>query len=119
MTETVESLAKELQRETVGADFVMRCLRHPAALVRANALWALGRLATRNDTLLPELERCFEDPQNQVALWGGTKVAHLAVEALAKVGTPQAIAKARALVEKSGTDREAILWHLTSEGLRL
>jgi hypothetical protein len=115
----VDALAKELQGQTVGREKAIECLHHPAALVRVNAIWAIGRMAPEDPTLLVEIQRAFEDPLNQTPLLGGVKVAHIAVEALVRIGSVKSRALALALLEKSGPDRDTIIWHLQSEGLKL
>jgi hypothetical protein len=76
----------------------------------------LGRLAAADETLLAELEQAFADPANETRLLGQT-LKCMVVEAVARIGTPQAVALTRKLLEQAGDDRDDISWHLRASGL--
>jgi len=120
MPDTIESTIEYLKGDSVSPEDAIRCLEHEAALVRVNAVDALGRLATRHDHLVDQLVAAIRDPRNRTVLMGTVTVSHVAVANLVRVGTERArSAAAQVLGEWTGDDRDDLLWHLRSEGLSI
>lgn len=117
--EEVLALADELQRPDLTREAVLPYLKHDTASIRAIAIRALGRLVAGDPTLIPQLAGAFEEKSNQVDLMGGIKVADLAIEALARAGTPEASRLAESFLSRTGPRRDFVIWYLKSEGLQL
>jgi hypothetical protein len=115
----VIELSKELGRSDVSKDKVLSNLGHPVASVRGVATMALGRLATKDASLVPELVQVYHHPQSQTYVWDRIKIAYLAIEGLIRAGTPEALSLAESLLANENEDRELIVAYLESQGLRL
>jgi HEAT repeat protein len=93
-------------------------LRHPSILVRANAAEAIGRLADQPDQFVADLARAATDPVNSALLMGTIRVAHVAVAALVRLGTPRALAEAQLLIQQwPEPERGDLFRYLRSEAL--
>jgi len=95
-------------------------LDHKAALIRVNAIMAIGRKIKEDTSLIPDLVRAANDPRNDVKLIGTITVSHVAIESLLRSGSREASQRAQEIVEsRSEQEREDIRWYLRSQGITL
>ena len=114
---SAQSLIERILGRVLAFDELRELRHHPHALVRANAIRAFAD-ATEGPEVLEELVAAAEDPANQTRLMGTTRICHLAVETLYRLGTPRAIRTAEALLRNwPEPDRSDLLWYVRSEGL--
>jgi HEAT repeat protein len=114
----IDPLIKRLNSDQVSRSELRELLNHRAALVRVNAVEAIGRLARHDETLVDDLRAAAVDPKSAVRLMGTIAIAHVAVACLLRIGTPKAVAIVRDLLAQwPEPDRSDLLWFVKSEGL--
>lgn len=112
VNETVEALV----RGAVPLAEIRDLTRHPAMLVRVNALTALVKYAKADDEVVRDIVAAATDPANSVRLMGTISVGHVAVGCLDDIGTPAAAAAAADLLATwPESDRGDLAWYLRSE----
>ncbi|MBY0395733.1 MAG: hypothetical protein K2X91_04580 [Thermoleophilia bacterium] len=115
---TASESVRRLRSGDATAAEIVSALADPSIVVRANALEALTPHARLDPALLDRLAEAATSPENATRLMGTISVAHVAVAALLRVGTPGAEAAARRLLEDwPEPDRSDLLWYLSTEGL--
>jgi uncharacterized Fe-S center protein len=116
--DTVQELIDRLREGPCSLEETRALACHPAALVRVNAIDRLGRLASTEEVAIDDLRRAATDAVNQTQLMGTTRVAHVALATLLRVGTDVADQTAQELIDDwPESDKQDLLWYLQSEGL--
>lgn len=116
--QNAQVIVKALVKGEVSLAGIRELVRHPAAVVRTNALNALVRHAKADDGLLHDIIAAAREPLNEVRLMGTITVSHVAVGCLYQVGSPAALEAAMELLATwPEPDRSDLVWYLRSEGL--
>jgi len=116
-TETTLGIVDALTKGTAPVSEIRVLFRHPAAVVRANALNALIPHAKIDGGLIEFFVAAAQNPINEVRLMGTISVAHVAVGCLNQIGTqPALVAATELLVTWPEPDRTDLRWYLHSEG---
>ncbi len=115
----LQILVNDLKSGTMGVREIRELLHHRSPLIRANALEALVSPARSDAELIGELVAVARDPTNASPLMGTLSVAHVAVDCLRRVNSPEAINALESVLEAwpSG-DRTDLDWYL-SQGVVL
>jgi hypothetical protein len=118
MPKDITATVEYLKTDNVSPVDAVRLLEDEAALVRVNAVDAVGRLAMEDESLLDDLVAAARNPRNQTILMGRVRISHVAIANLLRVGTQRAkTLVAQLLEERDPEDRDDLLWYLQSEGL--
>ena len=116
-TETTLGIIDALTKGTAPVSEIRVLFRHPAAVVRANALNALVPHARIDDWLIELVVAAAKSPINAIRLMGTISVAHVAISSLYQIGTQTAlVAATELLVTWPEPDRTDLRWYLHSEG---
>ncbi len=117
-TQNLQAIVHALVKGDVPLAEIRELTRHPAALVRTNALNALVKHARTENEALHDIVCAAKDSLNGVRLMGTISVAHVAVGCLYQVATPAALKAASDLLAAwPEPDRGDLLWYLRSEQL--
>jgi len=115
---SIQPLIDQLKNDQVSTSELRALLDHKSILVRANTLASIARHVHQDEELVNDLVRAAIDPKNTVQLMGTITVAHEAVAALFRAGTPRAVtAGQQLLIAWPDPNRRDLLWYLQSEGL--